>query len=586
MKKLISTLLLAAMLLGCIGTLAGCAPKDAGAQISVYLGDAVYDFDPTEYYVSDNAAQLMSLLYEPLFSLKPNGKTENAAARRYHIDKTNRCIVIELRESYWSDGTRVYARDFVYAWSERILAPSLANPAATLFYGIDNAIEVKNGSMTSDKLGIYASGAYEITIRYREGADPEQILKNLASVATAPVRQSAAGGKNADVWSKSKNTILTNGPFVVDTLNYTEGKFTLARNVGYHQPTTTENYTKNVTPYTLISFWDPIGDEVAVSYDQLVNETVFYMGDAPLAELSANRANAKTANALSTYTYVFNQDIPLFSDPHIRYALSLALDRGAMATASVFGVAASGFHPTASTSALSAAANVALANEELAKADQTKLGSKSFTLTVNDDERSIAMANVAVQNWAAIGFTVTVKPVGVVMSEIKDKTGGDEAMIVYDSAIQQIMKEVALGNRTDSTNAPLFEVIGFDFQMHSADPFVALSMFTTDMNGCGVDYSVDMAGVHRKNIAGFDNDAYDESLRRAITATADERTTILQNAEKLLIEQGAVAPVIFNQSFYFASGKLSGLKFDGFGNVVFTKVSQKNYENYLPDTEE
>ena len=70
MKKLLSLVLVLALMLGAVAVLSSCGkPKDDGAEISVYLGDGVYDLDPSDYYVSDNAAQLMSLLYEPLFRL-------------------------------------------------------------------------------------------------------------------------------------------------------------------------------------------------------------------------------------------------------------------------------------------------------------------------------------------------------------------------------------------------------------------------------------------------------------------------------------------------------------------------------------
>ena len=65
MKKIVSLLLAAVMMLGIAASLASCAeaPLDAGAEISVWLGNDVYDLDPTDYYVDSNAEQVMSLLY-------------------------------------------------------------------------------------------------------------------------------------------------------------------------------------------------------------------------------------------------------------------------------------------------------------------------------------------------------------------------------------------------------------------------------------------------------------------------------------------------------------------------------------------
>ena len=155
MKKLLSLVLLLAVVLSVATSLASCgAPEDDGAYISVYLGEGVYDLDPSDYYVSDNAAQLMSLIYEPLFRIDEDGDLECAAADDYEVDEEKRTIYITLRETYWSDGNRVKAEEFVYAWRDVILSPNNANAAAALLYDIENAVEVKNGSKPINSFGV------------------------------------------------------------------------------------------------------------------------------------------------------------------------------------------------------------------------------------------------------------------------------------------------------------------------------------------------------------------------------------------------------------------------------------------------
>ena len=58
-----------------------------------------------------NAEQILSLLYEPLFSIDEKGKLELAAAKEYEVDKEKREIAITLRESYWSDNLKVKYQD-------------------------------------------------------------------------------------------------------------------------------------------------------------------------------------------------------------------------------------------------------------------------------------------------------------------------------------------------------------------------------------------------------------------------------------------------------------------------------------------
>ena len=585
MKKILSLLLATVMLFGVLMSLASCgAPKDAGAQIKVYLGEEVYDFDPTDYYADSNAEQMMTLLYEPLFKVNEKGELVCAAAKEYSVNTQKREIKIKLRESYWSDKIRVKASDFIFAWREVLLEPSNPNPASSLLFDIENAIAIKSGDRTYSDLGAVSTGAYEIKITYREGGDYKQLLKNLASVATSPLRQDVVSGA-ASYWSKDLSKLTTNGPFAVESLDYEEGEFTLTRNLGYHQDFNAEDYTDKVTPASLISFVSS-GERLTLTYDDIEEKTVFYMGDATLADRAENADKAKVADDFSTYTYVFNTERGIFADKNVRRALSLALDRAAIVEAVTFGKAATGFLPdvvskqlygknikerisTDYESNLSEAKSL-IAGANLAQSDM------SFTLTINNDEESKAIAEIARLAWRELGFTVTVKPVSTVTSTIID-TSLESEKEIKDSAIQTLIKEASYGNRD-------FDVIAVDWQMYSSDALVALSAFTSHMNGNGIDFAT---GLMRKNISGWSNNDFDQYMNLAFHADSDnERIEALKNAEDILLESSPVIPVIFNQSFAFVSSELKSVSFDGFGNFVLTKTSQKNYHKYLPSEDE
>lgn len=581
MKKILSLVLVLSLLLGSALVLTSCgAPDDEGAQISVYLGEPIYDFDPTDYYVDSNADQLMSLLFEPLFTLDDDGDLEKAAAKKYDVDEDERTIVIELRETYWSDGSRVLASDYIYAWRDVILDPTKANPAAALFYDIENAVEIKKGEASAYEFGATGS-LYEITIVYREGADYEQLLKNLASVATAPLRQNGVA-QSSSYWAKSVNTIYTNGPFQLDNLDYEEGIITIARNLGYHQNPNKVDYDNEVNPHLLTSAFEVGGKTVDLSYSDLEDKTVFIMTDAPLEDRAANKDEAKVYDALSTYTYVFDTTNPLFAKKEVRQALSLVIDRNAIIKAITFGKAADGFIPPLAAenieqSLISASANKAAAEQLLVGVDFTGV-SKSFTLTVNDDAQSIAIAELVEDAWESIGFSVTVKAVGTVENSVIDFANNTK-ITVLDSEIQYLVKEASKGNVQ-------YDVIAVDWQMYSTDPFVALAALTSDMNGCGAIFN-NADTTLRPNISGWANAEYDALIDSAYATANDEaRSEYLKAAEKLLIEEMPVIPLVFEETFVFTAKGISKVKVDGFGNLTFTDVKLKNYEKYLPTEEE
>ncbi len=575
MKKIISLILTLAALLGCMTVLSSCgAPKNAGAEISVYLGEEIYDFDPSDYYVNANQEALMSLLFEPLFRLSDDGDLEKTGvAKGYRVDKELRTITIELRETYWSDEQPVDAEDFIYAWRNILLEPTKANAAAALLYDIENAVEIKRGEKSIYELKAYATEVDEITITYRAGADVNRLLKNLASVATAPIRQDVyetTGG----YWTKIVNYAATNGPFKIGTVDYAQGSFNLARNVGYHQATSVKDYTKKVTPAELHASFNIKGDTALFTAEDVEKNVVFYMSDMSLADRAENKDDVKTADALSTYTYVFNTEKPLFAIKEVRQALSMALDRGAIAEAITFGKAATGFL----TDAYSIRKNNAIISTDakLAEAQALLAGvsiaDKSFTLTVDSSEESIAIANLAKAAWAKLGFTVTVEALGAKTTSIVDFKNG-EKVTIYDSEIQLLANDAAEGKRD-------FDVLGIDWMLYSTDALVPLSSLSKNFSGNGTIFGT--SGFFG-SIGGWSSDAYDALIAEAYAASGNDREDKLKDAEALMLDEAAIVPVIFNQNMAFVSSELSGVKFDGFGNAVLTSVKQRNYEKYLND---
>ena len=594
MKKILSLVLVLAVMLGLVASLASCgATEDPGAEISVYLGEGVFDLDPSDYYVSDNAAQLMSLIYEPLFSINKRGKLKCAAADDYDVDKDRREITITLKETYWSDGTRVKAEDYIYAWRDVILNPENANPAATLLYDIENALEVKNGA-NRETLGVSQREMYELIITYREGADYEQLLRNLACVATAPVRQDVKNLAEGH-WSKSTDTIVTNGPFMIKSLSYaleaedTCGALTLERNKGYHQSSSAKDYDNYVTPYRIATEFSVGDKKVKLEYKDLEENTVFYLGDASLAERAEHKKDAIVSDLASTYTYIFNTNNPLFKDKNVRYALSIALDRAAIIEAITFGKAADGLLSEVSSeslgrkrdSLLSASADITKAKQLINDANITV--DKEFTLTVASNPESLKIAALAVAAWKQLGFTVEVNAVDIVKNTVADKNSTTGKVTVYDSALQYYVK----GAAENGTENAEFDVIGIDLQTYSDDGFVALGAFASSMNVNGLDYEGEQNKiVNRGVLGGWYSADYDKLIEEAYNAESDKvRREKLIAAEKLLVEEAPIIPVVFNQSFAFVSKEIKKVTFDGFGNVVLTEAKFKNYKDYVQEEE-
>lgn len=583
MKRIVSLLMTLVMLFGALTTLVSCGqPKDDGAEINIYLGSQVFDFDPSDYYVSSNAERILALVYEPLFSIKKNGKIKCAAADSYEVDEEERKIIIDIRESYWSDNIKVKASDFVYAWCERIINPANPNPAAALFLDIEGVREAMNGGSVSD-VGIKATSSDQLVLTYREGADYERILKNLASVATAPVRQDVVSAAET-TWSKS--SVVSNGPFKIKMYDQEKHVFELTRNVGYHQDFKAKDYDNKVNPGMLYGKITFEGSKTAVKYSAIEDKVTFVMADASLADRAEYKDEAEVADDTSVYTYVFNTALPLFADVNVRLALSAAIDREAIVEAITFGKAADGFIPDVSggsaDSYISATANLTKAQQYLAQADQSVVDSnREITLSIDSDEQSMAIAEIVKKAWEKLGFYVTIEPLTAVTTKFAD---GSDAV---DSGIQHLVKSVAMGTKS-------FEVMAVDWQTYSVDALAGLASLTSHLNGMGRSLDAGVPGIGgtpnsssaRSNIASWQDSTYDQLVLEASACVdAEERAALLALAEKYLMEQMPVCPLVFNQSFIFTGSKVSKVQLDVLGNLNLTNAKLRGYKKYFKPEE-
>lgn len=580
MKKIISLFLVAAML---AVSLAGCTTLkknangeyDKGAVISMYLSSEIYDFDPQRSINDDSMLKIYSLIYEGLTTLDAKGKWQNALMKSYKIDKdTDKefSILINLRNSRWSDARTVQASDFTYAW-KRILDPDSACEAASLLYDIKNARDIKMGDATIDDLGATAVDTYTIRIEFEYKIDLDDFFTKMSSVALVPLREDVISHYGEEHWSAKTSTIVTNGPFVPKGIEY-GSLLRLDRNAYYYtNPDKNEVPDKYVIPYRLVTDYTM---DATAALEALDNGEIFYDGEIPLALRAELAKKATVTDLMATHTYMFNTNNELFSDARVRRALSLAIDREAIAEMVVFAQAATGYIPnkvfdvkTGSSfrkvggNLIDTTADAAAAKALLAEAGVTR---GSFAITVRDNEVDVAVAEYVKDAWEALGFDVEIKALS------SSRYRADSAIVVDDFQ--------AAYDTGD------FDVIGYDMTMLAPDAFGALSQFALSFSGNGVDMKSPTYDLYT-HISGFNSEEYNALIESAYSETDKaQKTAILHEAEEMLMEEMPVMPIIFLKDAYLSNSKvISGIKTTYYGVRDFKELKQKNYMKYK-DTEE
>ena len=152
---------------------------------------------------------ILKMLYDGLMRIGHNSKPEPAVAQTVKISADYKRYTFHLRECYWSNGSRVIAYDFEYAW-KKILSPGFSTSFAYFFYPIKNAREAKEGKVPLEQVGVFAQSD-DILILELEHPSRE-FLELTAHAIYSPVPHLV--DKIHPNWSQgSEDLHVCNGPF-------------------------------------------------------------------------------------------------------------------------------------------------------------------------------------------------------------------------------------------------------------------------------------------------------------------------------------------------------------------------------------
>jgi ABC-type transport system substrate-binding protein len=175
-----------------------------------------------------------------------------------------------------------------------------------------------------------------------------------------------------------------------------------------------------VRPKTLIVDLSLTPSEQLAQYEA---GKIFFMGYLPVESRASyvNNEDLVTKDTLTTHTYYFNTTKAPFNNPTVRQALSMAIDRAAIAEKLVFASAAKGFIPDAAWNTtrknsfrengknlIASSADLAQA-QGLISAANLPADQKTIKIAVRPNEVDILVAETVKAAWEQLGFTVEVK---------------------------------------------------------------------------------------------------------------------------------------------------------------------------------
>lgn len=557
MAKRILSMVLCVILL--TATLASCKSvdiaNDTGGYITMYLTEGIYDFDPANAYQNAELTNVLSLMYATLFRLTDSGKVENYLVKSYKIVENKEAdeyyMELTLKETYWSVKDQLTADDVVFAW-KRLVDFRNSYDAASLLFDIKNARAIKEGDVSIDDLGVEAVEQQVVRVTFEGPTDYDRFIRNLTSVATAPLLKRYVSPNPTD-WAKKTSSIATSGPFKLGKCIYEDmldsnGKqikvpddnavqkdgsvksgnypikqlkyFILERNPYFDRDLKRDPVNESVTPFRLLVDCTKTDEELLADYEA---GHLFYIGSIPLS-LRNNETvqkNVEISDALSTFVCYLNENALidngkdgeyLFANAKVREALSLALDRESIAQAVVYAKAADALVPygvfeSGNSGEFRTSKNVSV--KLMTTADTAKAtallneagitpSSYSFTIKVAAyDDVHTTIANAVKDAWNSLGFHVTVEEVQPIQNNDMLKEDDKEPT---NSICDDILLEALRRGK--------YEVIAIDEGAFTADAYSVLSKYAYAFSG-GI-YADSESGVYEyeTHVTGYDSVEY------------------------------------------------------------------------------
>jgi len=385
--------------------------------------------------------------------------------------------------------------------------------------------------------------------------------------------------------------------------------YMLERNLYYNRNAEDrENLDVSVIPYRIIVDCSLTDKEILDAYNAGI---ITYIGDIPMSIRNDLKDSARVSDSLSTNVCYLNQDadvtrtladgtqkaVKLFANATVRQVLSMAIDREEIAKQIVFADAATGLVPTGvydsnsikklfrdSSDSFEYLSKKKVADLKATLAEAGIVPSEySFTITISSyDEVHALVANALVAAWGkaegGLGFDVSVNVRGTIANNDVHK---DVAGVPTDLCDDLWAEDIQNRN---------YQAAVLDLVAPSADPFSVLAPFATQFSGQAMDMS-DMTNYKATpHVTGYSSEDYNKILEDTFAEKdATKRASLLHNAEKELMKDMPVIPIVFNKNAYVINEDVAKLNnkvlfwdsaAEYYHPVNLQKAEIKDYEKY------
>lgn len=559
--KRYAALLLAAAL--CVCLLAGCGEKEEGISLSVCAGGAPESLDPI--YATEAADQTILMnLYENLMrtAVDVSGGTTVVGGIAKSVSQEENgdgsvTYTFRLRGTRWSDGRAVRADDFVYAW-QRLADPASNSPHASILSVVEGYDQVQE---TGDPTLLQVTAKNDTTLEVVLNGKYDWFLTDVCTAAaTLPLRQDVirkwrdkAAAAQADgeealavvpgKWWSDVEKLVTNGPYTA--ADYVEGEsLTTAANERY--------YGSGSGPRELIFRFAETAEAAWTLYEEKQVDFVWSLPATQMETLAADEDGAKTLTPeLGVYTVLMNCGQETFTDPAIRQAMALVIDRSALTqTAGAVAVSAEGLVPPGVPG----------------HDPEADFRTEGGALLDNDPEHYADLCARAREILSQAGYDSGSSIEGLEYFYVNE--GNNAALASALTAMWRDTLDIRV------TPVPMTEE-----ELTTALEHGEYTLAGTWLTAAGNDaecFLTQWTTDSQDNMAGYANSAYDTLM--SIIASAEDGTArmgCLHDAESLLLEDGVLSPLYTSRTAWELRERYTGVCRDARGWFCFSGTVER-----------
>ena len=460
---------------------------------------------------------------EGLYRLGKNSKVENALATDTKVSKNGKTWTFTLRNSKWSNGDKLTAKDFVYSW-RRTVNPKTASQYAYLFEGIHNATQISAGKAPVNSLGVKAEGDNKLVVTLDKRIPYFKLLMGFPLFF--PQNQKVVEANGSKYGTSSKTTAF-NGPFVQKGWTGSNLSWKLVKNKNYWDKKNVKldaiNYSVQKTPSTAYNLYQ----------SNKLDATIL---DSQQTKNLKHQKGYTLRDTAATFYLQFNQKKKIFQNADLRRAISMSINRKALGSAL-------GGANTPATS---------LTSKGVVNHD-----GKDWSEVVGDKKNAAYNPTEAKKLYKKALKELGVKNVSfTILSD--DTDSGQKTTETLQSQLEENLKgmKVSVANvpfktRLNRSTSGNFDVVVSGWSADFADPISFVDLFTSK---------------NAQNNGKWSNSQYDKLIADSkTTADTTKRWDDLEKAEKILLSDEGIAPLYYKTEAWLVRPDIKGIVYNGAG---------------------